>query len=554
MSSAITTAVSGLNAHQRMLDVVGNNIANVNTIAFKSRRVLFADMLYNDLRSASGGAIGSQGSVNPAQIGTGVKIGQIDVDFSQGTIEGTGNSLDAAIDGNGFFVLRNSGGTYFTRAGSFSIDDTGRLFDPSTGYRVQRFGSLGDASATETGFQVPGDSDIRVPIGASVPGRATTAATITGNLKSGATGPAARQLSSLRGWTTGGAAVTSSTLLNSVDTVTPDYVVGDVIQIAGADANGAPVSANFTITATSTVGDLVAAINGAYSGATATLDASGKIQLLADSTGTSSMSLTLSDPATNTGSSGFSSNPQIVTTAGKAGDVVQGGVQIHDAQGGAHTVNLQFQKQTDGTWTLTASMDPANGTIVDGVVERVAFNPDGSLAGSGAAGAGDTNMTFNFTGIGIPQTISLSFGDIGNFNGLTQVATESSLAPVQDGYEPGNLSSVQIGSDGTLIGLATNGRQFALAQLAIASFRNPDGLSSVGDSYFQPTAASGDVEIGTALGGSRGSVRAGQLEKSNVDLPREFTDLIIAQRGFSANSRTVTVASQVLEELLNIVR
>ena len=553
MSSAITTAVSGLNAHQRMLDVVGNNIANVNTVAFKSRRVLFSDMLYNDLRTASGSTTGAQGSVNPAQIGTGVKIGQIDLNFAQGTIQGTGNSLDVAIDGNGFFVVRNSGGMSYTRAGSFTIDDSGFLIDPSTGYRVQRFGGVGEPNGTNPAFQVPGNSDINIPIGASIPGHETTTATITGNLKSGATGPAAKQLSSLRDWTTGGVAAGAATLLNNLDSVQTPYVPGDVIRITGAESDGTPVSVNFTVTATSTLGDLVTAIDSAFTTGTATLNA-GRISLNANATGPSSLSLTLQDAATNTGAIAFASNPQITSVTGKSGDIVQGGIPVFDAQGGSHVINTSFQKQADGTWTMTATLDASEGTVIDGTIERITFNSDGSFAGAGASGLGDVNLTFNFTGIGVPQMLTVGFGDIGKFNGLTQVATESSIAAHQDGFAPGSLSSVQIGADGVITGIATNGRQFALGQLAIASFRNPDGLASIGDSYYAPTAASGDVESGTALAGSRGALKSGQLEQSNVDLPQEFTDLIIAQRGFSANSRTVTVASQVLEELLAIVR
>jgi len=554
MSSAITTAVSGLNAHQKMLDVVGNNIANVNTIAFKSRRVLFTDMLYNDLRTASGATTGAQGSVNPAQIGTGVKIGQIDLNFAQGTIQGTGNALDVAIDGNGFFVLKNAGGNYYSRSGSFTIDETGYLIDPSTGYRVQRFGSIGEPDGVNPSFQVPGNSDINIPIGASIPGHETTSATIKGNLKSGATGPAAKQLSSLRDWTVGGAAATAATPLNSLDGVQTPYVPGDVIRITGSESDGTPVTVNFTVTATSTLGDLVSAIDSAFTSGSASLNAAGRIVIDAGTTGPSSLSVTLQDATTNTGATAFASNPLTVAVNGKDGDVVQGGIQVYDAQGGVHTVNTKFQKQVDGTWTMTASLDPSEGSVIDGTIERITFNSDGSFAGAGASGAGDVNLTFNFAGIGVPQQMSVGFGDVGKFNGLTQVASESSIAAQQDGFAPGALSSVQIGSDGVITGIASNGRQFSLGQLALASFRNPDGLTSIGDSYYMPTAASGDVEIGTALAGSRGGLKAGQLEQSNVDLPQEFTDLIIAQRGFSANSRTVTVASQVLEELLQIVR
>jgi flagellar hook protein FlgE len=553
MSSAITTAVSGLNAHQRMLDVVGNNIANLNTIAYKARRVLFSDMLYNDIRNASGGSA-TQGSINPAQIGTGVKIAQVGVDLTQGTIESTGDSLDFAIDGDGFFMVKNNVETFYTRAGAFAVDETGYLIDPSTGYRVQRFGNTGETNGIDPGFQTQGDADIRVPLGTSIPGRATTTANINGNLKSGLSGPRAKVLTSLKNWTAGGAAATAATPLNSLDDLQSAYIPGDTITINGTETNGTSFSATYTVTGTSTLGDVVNAVNAACNSGVASIDANGRIALTADDLGQSALTVTFADGATNTGGIPFASNPQIVSATGKDGDTVQGGIQVYDSQGGAHVVNLKFEKETDGSWTMNASIDPSEGIVLDSVVERITFNTDGSFAGAGASGAGDINLTFAFSGIDTPQTLNVSFGDVGTFGGLTQVSTDSSIAAKQDGYAPGKLTSVQISGDGTLQGVASNGREFPLAQVAIASFRNPDGLVSAGDSYFQPTAASGDVEVGTALAGSRGSIRAGQLERSNVDVPQEFTDLIIAQRGFSANARTVTVASQVLEELLGIVR
>ncbi|MCA9209480.1 MAG: flagellar hook-basal body complex protein, partial [Planctomycetales bacterium] len=128
------------------------------------------------------------------------------------------------------------------------------------------------------------------------------------------------------------------------------------------------------------------------------------------------------------------------------------------------------------------------------------------------------------------------------------------LAIEQDGFAPGTMNSVNTGPDGTIYGIATNGRQFPIAQLALASFRNVQGLRSVGDNYFEESLNTGDVQLGTALSGDRGAIVAGQLETSNVEVAQEFTRLIVAQRGFSANARTITVADKVLEELTNIIR
>jgi flagellar hook protein FlgE len=150
--------------------------------------------------------------------------------------------------------------------------------------------------------------------------------------------------------------------------------------------------------------------------------------------------------------------------------------------------------------------------------------------------------------------MDLYFGEPGTISGLGQLGTASALEVSQDGFAPGELSDVHIDADGSVFGLASNGLQIKMGQLAIASFRNNDGLISTGGNYFQSSLASGDPEIGTALTGSRGALRSGQLEGSNVDLALEFTRLIIAQRGFSANARTITVTDRVLEELTNIIR
>ena len=554
MANALITGVSGLNSHQRMLEVIGNNLANLNTTAYKTRRTLFSDLLYETVRAASGSSGGNIGGVNPAQVGSGSRVARIDMQFAQGNFETTGAQLDFALQGNGFFIVNNGTQNLYTRAGAFGIDDAGTLIDPSTGYRVQRFGTVGEPDGINPTFQVPGESIIRIPLGAVIPGGATMNAALRGNLPSTADGPSAQVLSSFAPWTAGGSAATSATLLNSLDQNTAAYGAGDSITISGTDHDGSPVSVNLAVDGTTTLGDLVTAVSGAFSGATATLGADGRISVTSDDTGESFLSLTLTDTSGNVGGTDFSTNPAIVATTGDEGDTVQATFEVFDDRGGSHFVNATFQKQADGSWNLTASLNPSDGTIVDGSIEGIRFNADGSFASVDGTGTGDANLIFQFTGIAAPQTVAASFGQNGGFDGMTELAMASSLAAQQDGFPPGNLVSVQIRGDGTLEGVSSNGRTFALAQLAIASFLNPNGLAAKGDNYFESTLASGDVEVGAALSGSRGSVRGGQLEQSNVDIALEFTRLIVAQRGFSANARTIRVTDQVLEELTNLIR
>ena len=166
MGSAMTAGVSGLKAFQAMLDVTGNNLANVNTTGFKGSTVTFSDLLSQTIRQASGSS-GSLGGVNPQQMGSGVNISAVKKDMSQGNIVTTGQDRDVAIDGAGYFVMNNGRQNVYTRIGSFAVDADNTLVDPATGYKVQRTGSYGEAE----GFQNSGDSSIHIPWDSSMPDR-----------------------------------------------------------------------------------------------------------------------------------------------------------------------------------------------------------------------------------------------------------------------------------------------------------------------------------------------------------------------------------------------
>lgn len=181
--NALYTGASGLAANSTALDVVGNNLANLNTVGFKTQRALFRDAVYQTLSSGSA-ASGSFGGTNPVQMGFGVSVGAVDSLFTQGTLNPTGNALDLGINGRGFFVVSNGTQTSYTRTGSFNVDDTGILVDSSTGFRVQRFGSIGESTATTSGFQTTGDLDIHIPFGVGLAGVPTTTAVLQGNIDS----------------------------------------------------------------------------------------------------------------------------------------------------------------------------------------------------------------------------------------------------------------------------------------------------------------------------------------------------------------------------------
>lgn len=538
MPSSLSTGVTGLVVHQRMLDVVANNLANINTSGYKQRQILFSDLFYSNVAGS--------------EIGSGARISQVRRNLSQGNLDPTGESLDFAIRGQGYFIVNDGSQNFYTRSGAFSLDQNGYLIDPNTGHFVQRFGTLGETDGTNPSFQSPGSSRISVPLGTAIPGQSTANVSVNGNLNVSAGIRSSEVISSSVPLLAGGLPATTGTLLNDLDGNTIDYGPGDSIVVLGTDTDSTAISVTVPVDATTTVNDLINAVSAAFPNSTASVDGAGNIQLTANDTGNAVLTLSLADSAGNAGASIF---PIFTTTTeGSDGDIVETSVEVFDVRGDSHTVTMQFERVAGSTWELVAGLDPAEGSITSTNTFTLAFNDNGSLASVDGDGSGQVNLTFNFAGISTAQTLTVSLGSGGTFSGVTHLAADASLGAEQDGFPPGTLADVVLAADGTLFGIASNGRQFPVAQLAIASFRNEQGLISRGDNYLTESPASGEVQIGAAQSGSRGSVAAGQLESANVDIALEFTRLIIAQRGFSANARTITVSAEVLEELTNVVR
>jgi flagellar hook protein FlgE len=554
MANSLITGVSGLQSHQKMIEIVGNNLANLNTVGYKERSAVFSDVLYQTLRGGSSGTDGVSGGTNPVQIGTGSQLSSTRSDMTAGSLESTGSNLDLALDGDGFFVVRSGGQNLYTRAGAFEIDKNGLLVDSGTGYPVQRFGTVGETSDQYPTFQTSGNSNINIPLGAGVPGKATGTATIGGNLPSNGDAPEPEILAT-SAWNAGGSPADASTLVNSLDFVTTPFQAGDSLTISGTDADGSAVNTTLNVDGTTTVGDLLSALTSAFPGATAAIKPDGTLSLTADNIGKSYLSLTVGGSAGNAGAASFSSVPFVVTQQGTLAASVKGGMQVYDPSGGVHTVSYEFTKQADNTWNLNATVDASDGTVVDGSVTGITFGADGSFLTSTGTGAGDARLSFLFKGQSTPLTINVDLSGGGQVGaGLTSFAGASSTSSKQDGYANGVLTSVQVDGSGVVQGIASNGIQFPIAQLAIGSFRNPQGLQAVGNNFYSTSLSSGDVQLGAAGAGGNGAIRSGQLEQSNVDIAVEFTRLIIAQRGFSANARTITVTNDILQELTGLIR
>lgn len=640
MLSSLSSGLSGLQAGQTFLDVIGANLANAGTVGYRGSRVTFSDLL-SDLIRPGIGPTGALGGLNPIQVGRGVRVASTDVDITQGDLNSTGRGLDLGIRGNGFFVLNDGRNDYFTRVGSFDVDSTGRLVDTRTGYRVR--------SAT--------GGDITIPFASTIPAQATNSVRFAGNLPAEITGPAIEILTtgapllegtsaSLAGSVSepyaplagdsftirvdGGAAQTvtlagtettaalvaaainaqttgltavdaggtvtitsdtagadssldvdagtidpsvvfglslastsgtesaalATTDLNDLLANTTDYLAGDTIVLTGTDADGTAVSATFTYGVDgTTLGDLVTFADGAFAGATASLDVDGNIVLTADEAGDVPLALAFADGSSNTGATDFNDHAFAVTTAGADPDSATTSREVFDSLGRAHTVTFVFERRNASLWDLTAEIDSADGTVVDGRVEGIQFADDGTLSGITGSGVGDPRLSFSFEGLTGAQEITVDLGLAGSGESVTQTGGDTTLfAASQDGYASGSLASYSVGSDGSVVGFYTNGLSQTIDQLRIANFNNPGGLARIGDTLYSASANSGDPVFTTAQAGGAGDVVAGVLEGSNVDIAREFVQLILAQRGFQVNARVITTSDNVLQELINIVR
>ena len=710
MIPALFTSSSALSANQAFLGVVGNNLANSNTAGFKSQLLLFSNQFSQVLGNASQPSA-TTGGKNPIQLGMGVQVASTDTNLTEGTFQSTGNPMDMAIQGQGFFVLQDGNQTVYSRAGSFTVDPSGNLVDPSTGALVQRIGTVGEATPTSPGFQTSGNNNIKIPFGLTIPGSATQNIDFAGNLNANAVGPLAQVLTTGQAMTSGNVPANLSTSLDALDqtVLSPGsptgYQAGDTIVIAGTLPDGTQVNSTYNPSGTpsqDTVGSLVDAINLAYqsgsiTGATASLDSTGHIVLTANQTGasTAALSLTSSFPNTSGTVTNFSSFVQ--TVGGKAGDSASTTIPVFDSQGTSHAVTFTFTKQSTNSWNITASIPASDGTITgfgaDNTVAGVTFGTDGTIqsiaslstaevlsttnpmtsggtpatqatalqdldqhtpaatpygandsidiSGTDFNGAvvgpitlpafdpttgapatvgdllnsidkafggavatldssgnivltadhtgqssltlnikdtstnsggsttnfsnfivakpgtnGDNVISFKLNNLnGASQAITLNLGTPKGTDGVTQTGQANSVAATnQDGYSQGTLLSETVSADGTITGKFTNGKTMALAQVALASFTNAQGLQNAGNNFLTSTTASGLAIMQAPLSGSAGSIQSGGLEGSNVDVGTEFTNLIAAQRGYEVNAKAFSTANTIMQDTVDLIR
>jgi len=419
--------LTGLESDSTALNTIANDLSNMNTTAFKAQTTNFADLFYQQ--------IGSTGAGNPIQVGAGVQVAANETEFSQGSINTTGNATDVALNGNGFFVVSNGVTDEYSRAGDFSLTSGGKLVT-SSGLNVMGYPAVNGVVNTSSPLTA-----ISIPVGQVQKPAATTTLNMTANLDS----------------------TTAST------TSFP-------AQVTVYDSLGVSHVATVTYTPT----------------------------------GTNTWSYSVALPA--------------------------------------------------GDFTLPASATPITGTMT--------FGPDGTLtqitpstaAGPSTVGTASTDVssiTLGFSGLADgANDLSMSWNLLGSSGTptISQVDTASAVsATTQNGYASGQYESFTIASDGTVTATYSNGQEQAVGQVALANVANVQGLQMLGDGDYATTLTSGTAAVGISGASGLGTMQDGALEESNVNISAEFSDLIIAQRAFEANSKAVTTFDTVTQETINMI-
>mgnify|MGYP000935397885 FL=1 len=680
MMRSMFSGVSGLKGHQTRMDVVGNNIANVNTTGFKASRVTFADMISQNLSGAAA-PDGTLGGVNPKQIGLGMSVASTDLIYTNGSVQQTGKNTDVAISrGNGLFVVSKGDQKYYTRNGAFEFDAQGNLTIPSTGLYVQGYMANG-GEVTPSGENT---TKIQIPAGKSMEAKSTISASYTKNLN--ATTPGYDVANVLVKYADGTSGTTNSytptetgKLVLTMSTGRKIYLSSTAsAQTVGSAPTGTLYSSTISNVTASTTGKVDAvlsldpdnssspkAITGVTvpitrTGATAfdsgtyaygdAYNISGKITGIVSSppsdveltlgtdntispgtvvkvtvpkptsftykvgdTYTGQLKITSLTPQQGATVTTADGNSAVLSTAmttpitsssatyAHTGSAADGTIQaitrestyeyggkkvstislntktgtsiggligktynrndtfypsvttlvtVYDSLGASHSVPVVFTKSANNKWTMSLGTggDTYSITEKDGTTTNVTLTKsDLNFDSTGAYLNGSASLNLTYGNGAAAQQVSM------NLAAVTQYAGTSTVSATSDGNAAGTLSSVSIDSSGVITGTYTNGVRQKEAQIAMAQFNNPSGLTKMGGNLYQESNNSGTRTISGASDiGSELTTSA--LEMSNVDIADQFSDMIITQRGFQSNSKIITVSDEMLETLINMKR
>lgn len=566
LSTSLFTGLSGLNSNARSIEVTGNNIANANTVGFKSSRVSFETQLSQTI--GSGRAPSAElGGTNPSQVGLGSRTASITRDFSTGSIQPTGVNTDIAIEGNGFFIVKNGGEQFYTRAGNFSIDSNFNLVT-SAGALVQGFGVDDDFKVAEGQL-----TNINIPLGQLTLVEPTTYVRMAGNLNAAgdaATGGSLTDSVQLFSDAAGTALADAATALSSLflGNGTPVLADGDVITMEGATRGGSQLaSKTFQVGATNTtqsddIGttmqdfmDFLQDVFGVQSVGTAGVTMNdGKLTIEGNGGTVNNLVIDTSDLIVNR-----NTNPRPLVDLNKQrdadGESVRTSFITYDSLGTEATVDLSIvlEEQSNAGTRWSFYVQSEDDTDLDRALGRgeLRFDQQGRLLS-----ASDTTFLIDHEGTGAftPQSIEIRFED--EFSSITALAdTRSQVAAIQnDGAALGVLEDFSVTEDGTIVGSFSNSLRRDIGRVALATFTNPLGLVETSGSLFIQTPNSGNAAIVTAGSGGAGRILGATLELSNVDLSQEFINLISASTGFNANSRVLSTSDELFQQLLATIR
>ena len=573
MMRSMYSAVSGLKTHQTKMDVIGNNIANVNTVAFKSSSVVFQDVLYQMTSNASGAnAATGTGGVNAKQIGLGVTTGATNLSITtSGAAETTGRAFDIRLSDKSttnFFVVNNGSENLFTRAGSFYVDGAGNLCMTSTGYTVM-------------GWQVD---------------------PTTGNIKKDTV--SALRVMQTSNLTSAPEATTQANVSGIIDKNDKDVLSdnGLVKTLTFFDNLGYSYTARFAMKSTGTDGKYTVELEKILnSDGTTFYDAEtkktqdGKTVNVEDIFGKKETNITLgtykqvqsgyflaADGKIYVGSSADNNKLLTYDDASKSFKCKDGSgtYSLKQVYGISDAMQSKINPPTGTTATVTATVNPGTGVLTltgdvtdyeiafstkdgtfSGVGERDTYNADGSV---NKAGSKANTVTLNMSKLGNNPTqfddITIDFSGLKDADNGGKSTAVMSTGSIDDGVtgkgkKLGAMIGISIDNNGLITGTYDNGNTETLGQIAVAQFANASGLEKVGENCYRTTLNSGEFDgIGVEISADGSSMTSGELEMSNVDLSTEFTQMIITQRGFQANSRIITTSDTLLEELVNLKR
>jgi flagellar hook protein FlgE len=575
-TTAFFTGLSGLSANARSLDVIGNNIANVNTTAFKSNRMMFATQFARTLSAGTAPGANS-GGTNPNQIGLGVAIAGTQRNFSTGSVSPTGDPRDLAIDGNGFFIVKRGNTELYTRAGGFRQNTANQLVNVS-GERLQGWG-------VDANFNVVRGvlTDLSIPIGTLTIAEPSRNVRISGNLNSNGPIPtrgSLTQFGPLSALPTASPAPGAGNVLQAntrlvdiadpANAASPLLQAGETIRLSGAKKGTQDIpTATFTVTSTSTVQDYLDFLNTALNINTTlgnnpdgrtpgvSLDpTTGQISVVGNIGSANSIDIEGTDLSI-VSAAGTARQPlSVAQSTASDGESVLTSFIAFDSLGAPVTVNLRMvlESKTGGsgtTWRYFAeSPDSKAASKIIGT-GTLNFDATGRLTSDPTLG-----LAIDRTGTGAvsPMNFNMVFADSSSAVTALTAQTSTLAAISQDGAALGTLQSFAVGQDGVITGGFSNGLTRTLGQITVATFANPEGLVDAGGNLFAVGPNSGEALKTEPLNLGAGKVVGGALELSNVDLSQEFINLILASTGYSASSRVITTTDQLMQQLLAIGR